>query len=153
MPFPFAGVTNQQNEKTCLRQLSDLETLIEDRFEALKKVFRKLELDEAISNLDIHDTDISGTLDGNEDLDSDEILRRKLDQLHINNRIDDATNPTPSYDSKNMVPKENLVETELRYKFKNKSKSNSSLFSHFLNSSEAGPSSSGTHLYLSLIHI
>ncbi|CAI4683171.1 CFF_collapsed_G0040420.mRNA.1.CDS.1 [Saccharomyces cerevisiae] len=147
MPFPFAGVTNQQNEKTCLRQLKNLESLIEDRFEALNKIFKKLELNEAISNVDIHDTDISGTLDGNEDLDSDEILRRKLDQLHINNRIDDTASQSPSYDSKNMAPKENLVETELRYKFKNKNKSNSSLFSHFLSSSETGSSSTGPHVY------
>ncbi|CAI4648351.1 CPA_1a_G0039850.mRNA.1.CDS.1 [Saccharomyces cerevisiae] len=147
IPFPFAGVTNQQNEKTCLRQLKNLESLIEDRFEALNKIFKKLELNEAISNVDIHDTDISGTLDGNEDLDSDEILRRKLDQLHINNRIDDTASQSPSYDSKNMAPKENLVETELRYKFKNKNKSNSSLFSHFLSSSETGSSSTGPHVY------
>ncbi|CAI4049022.1 hypothetical protein SUVZ_13G0290 [Saccharomyces uvarum] len=146
MPFPFVGVTNQQSEKTCLRQLNDLERLIEDRFEALNKIFKKLDLDEAISNLDIHDTDISGTLDGNEELDSDELLRRKMDQLHVNNRIDDAANLSPSYDFKNMVPKENLVETELRYKFKNKSKSNSSLFSHFLSSSETG-SSAPPHAY------
>ncbi|CAI1614522.1 hypothetical protein SEUBUCD646_0M00360 [Saccharomyces eubayanus] len=146
MPFPFAGVTNEQSEKTCLRQLKDLERLIEDRFEALNKIFKKLDLDEAISNLDIHDTDISGTLDGNEELDSDELLRRKMDQLHINNRIDDAANLSPSYDSKNMIPKENLVETELRYKFKNKNKSNSSLFSHFLSSSETG-SSAAPHTY------
>ncbi|EJS42488.1 bul2p [Saccharomyces arboricola H-6] len=147
MPFPFAGVTNQQDEKTCLRQLNDLERLIEDRVEALDKVFKKLESDEAISNLDIHDTDISGSLDGNEDLDSDEILRRKMDQLHVNNRIDDAANQSPSYDSKNMAPKENLVETELRYKFKNKNKSNASLFSHFLGSSETGSSSGSPHTY------
>ncbi|CAI4047524.1 hypothetical protein SKDZ_13G0260 [Saccharomyces kudriavzevii ZP591] len=147
MPFPFAGVTNQQNEKTCLKQLNNLEGLIEDRFEALNKVFRKLESNEAISNIDIHDTDISGTLDGSEDLDSDEILRRKMDQLHVNNRIDDAAHQSPSYDSKNMVQKENLVETELRYKFKNKNKSNSSLFSHFLSSSENSSSSASPHAY------
>lgn len=129
IPFGFtstyASTTNGNSDDLRIqRQLKDLQKLIDERLSALEKIFKRLESNEPITNSDVHGTDLSGTFDMNTDLDSQEILRRKLDQLHVNNRLDDN-----SYDLsriKNMSPKANTVDAEISYRYKNKNGRHSS---------------------------
>ena len=123
IPFGFSATyapsnNDDSDDMRIKRQLKDLQKLIEERLSALDKVFKRLELNEPITNSDVHGTDVSGTFDMSTELDSQEILRRKMDQLHINNRLDDN-----SYDllrMKNMSPKANTVEAEISYRYKSK---------------------------------
>ncbi|KAK5780211.1 ubiquitin-ubiquitin ligase BUL2 PWA37_001397 [Arxiozyma heterogenica] len=123
IPFGFTATYASNNNDNSdnmriQRQLKDLQKLIEERLSALEKIFKKLGLNEPITNSDVHGTDVSGTFDMNTELDSQEILRRKLDQLHVNNRLDDN-----NYDLsriKNMSPKANTVEAEISYRYKSR---------------------------------
>lgn len=119
MPFGFSSTP--VGERASLKQLNDLKKLIHERFDALDKVFDKLDKNQPILTSDIHEADLSGSIDTDTDLNSQDILRRKLDQLHINNRLDDSQNSFSRVtDMKYMEPLENTVEAELSYKFKNK---------------------------------
>ncbi|QID87413.1 ubiquitin ligase-binding protein bul1 [Saccharomyces pastorianus] len=158
IPFGFDG--NVVGERTTMNQLNDLTRLVQERLDALKKVFERLEKKEPITNHDIHGADLSGSIDEFIELNSQEILQRKLDQLHIKNRNDYLVNYNnlklghsaennrtgnssyPSDPSRNWV---SFVESELKYKLKNKSNSTSFLnFSHFLNGSSSSNSTSSS---------
>ena len=124
IPFGFTSTyaTNNNNNSDDIRiqrQVKDLQKLIEERLKALEKIFNKLENGEPITNTDVHGRDLSGTFDMNTELNSQEILQRKLDQLHINNRLDDSNNYDLSR-MKNMSPKANTVEAEISYRYKGK---------------------------------
>nr|AAO32471.1 BUL2 [Kazachstania exigua] len=121
MPFEF-GSSLKTESKASKKQLKDLERLIQERLDALAKIMKKVENNEQICNSDIHVDDLSGNFDNNDELDSHDILRRKMDQLHINNRLDDARNIYELSDFKCLAPTQNSVETEISYKYKSKSK-------------------------------
>lgn len=156
--IPFGFDANVVGERTTMTQLNDFTKLVQERLDALKKIFQKLEKNEPITNHDIHGADLSGTIDDYVQLDSQEIVQRKLDQLHIknrndylvnyndlklghgmdNNRLECGSHKTDS--SRNWA---SFVESELKYKLKNKSNSSSFLnFSHFLNGSSSSISTS-----------
>lgn len=131
IPFGFTSTyaTNNNSHSDDLRiqrQVKDVQKLIEERLKALEKIFEKLDNDEPITNADVHGTDLSGTFDMNTELNSQEILQRKLDQLHINNRLDDSNNYDLSR-MKNMSPKANTVEVEISYRYKAKHRKSSSV--------------------------
>lgn len=140
--IPFGFTSTMTNRNVYSKQLKDLQLLIQERINALEAVFAKLKNNEPITTSDLHSTDLSGTIDSNTDLDSEEILRRKLDQLHINNRLDDNCNLFNNF--KSMSPKENTVESELRYKAKVKHKSTPTLNSGFFSGFLGGSGSSST---------
>ncbi|EJS44134.1 bul1p [Saccharomyces arboricola H-6] len=159
--IPFGFDANVVGERTTISQLNDLTKLVQERIDALKNIFQKLEKNEPITNCDIYGADLSGTIDDFIESDSQEILQRKLDQLHIKNRNDYLVNyndlklgydmennhaGNSSHDSDAARNWVSLVESELKYKLKNKSNSSSFLnFSHFLNgNSSSTPTSSHT---------
>lgn len=153
MPFEF-GSSLKTESKASKKQLKDLERLIQDRLRALEKIKERVTKNEQILNSDIHMDVLSGTFDNNDELDSQGILARKLDQLHINNRLDDARNIHELSDFKSLAPSKNSVETELSYKYKSKSKSrnkskgklstkSSGFFSGFMTSASSSLSLTG----------
>ncbi|CCF55715.1 hypothetical protein KAFR_0A02790 [Kazachstania africana CBS 2517] len=121
--MPFQVDSRLFGERTSMRQLNDLQTLIDERIAALKNIFRKLENNKPIISSDIHGLYLSGNFDDAtiNELNSQEILQRKLDQLHINNRLNN--NNELLSDFKNILPKENTIEAQLNYKFKKHSSS------------------------------
>ncbi|CCD27236.1 ubiquitin-ubiquitin ligase BUL1 NDAI_0K00450 [Naumovozyma dairenensis CBS 421] len=134
--IPFSFASDLVGERDPIKQLKDLTDLIEDRLNSLKKIFDRLEKKEPIHNADIHGTDLSGTIDIDTELNSDEILQRKLNQLHLGNRLTDASrvyNSDSLSDFKSLTPREKkyeneqFVESELNYKIKGKHKSNSKI--------------------------
>ncbi|CEP65025.1 ubiquitin-ubiquitin ligase BUL2 LALA0_S17e00496g [Lachancea lanzarotensis] len=135
---PFTG------ERSPLKQLQDITRLIQERIDALKKVMKRLETGEQITNEDLHDTDISGSAVDPTEIDSEEILRRKLDQLYTNNRIDPVCSSFPLSTSKTSKSnRARTVETEFRYRIKTKSKSSTKLKKTFL-AGLGGPSNSSS---------
>lgn len=156
--IPFGFDANVVGERTTMSQLNDFTQLVQERLDALRKIFQRLEKKEPITNRDIHGSDLSGTIDDSMESDSQEILQRKLDQLHIKNRNDylvnyndlklghDMDNIRSGSSSHNIDTSRAwgpFVESELKYKLKNKSNSSSFLnFSHFLNGSSSSTSTS-----------
>ncbi|CCF56684.1 hypothetical protein KAFR_0B03880 [Kazachstania africana CBS 2517] len=137
IPFGFHSELSA-GERASLNQLNDLKTLIEERISALKKIFERLEKNELIQNIDIHGTDISGTMTEEIELNSEEILRRKMDQLHMNNRFTSEFQEMRDY--KKGMPLGRHIESELSYKIRSKNSLKKNLFSGFL----AGASSSSS---------
>lgn len=86
--IPFGFCQPLTGEGDPLIQMNALQKLVEERMDALERVFKRLEAGECITANDIHSTDLSGTIDNDTNIDSREILDRKLNQLHIANRID-----------------------------------------------------------------
>ena len=136
IPFGYhSSLIGERNPET---QLKDLEGLIEERLNVLRNIFDRLRRNEPIKNTDIHGTDLVGTIDDSSELDSDEILARKLDQLHIKNRLNynDHTQ-SPYEDIKKCERRNDIVESELRYRIKGKASSKIGIFSSFLSSSSS----------------
>lgn len=134
--IPFGFSSNLIGERKSMDQLNDLIRLIQERLDALKKVFKRLSKNEAILPGDILGTDISGTIDPSTKLDSEEIINRKMEQLTVKNRMEGAVSLpgfTPAYNPMAPRKKEEMVETEINYKLKNKSGSHltKGLFSGF----------------------
>ena len=125
MPFEFGSSLKTEN-KAAKKQVRDLKLLIQERFDALETVMKKVASNEKILSSDIHVGELSGSFDNNDELNSQDILARKLDQLHINNRLDDSRNIDELRDFKSLAPQQHSVETELSYKYKSKSKLKSS---------------------------
>jgi len=145
--IPFGFDSSLVGERDPNNQLKDLMKLVDERLEAIKTVFNRLEKNEPIKNEDIHGTDLSGTIENDTELDSSEILRNKLDQLHIKNRTSQSYQlSSQDFEKKTFEPKTDIIESELSYKLKNKSKSaTKSLFSSFRSSTSlSGLSSSGS---------
>lgn len=133
--IPFGFHSTFVGERTPSCQLKDLMSLVEERLDILKTIFKRLNHDEVIKNSDIHGTEIADTVDVNAELDADEMLARKLDQLNINNKAGSNVNITSSSvfdDIKKLEPEQDVIETELKYKIKSKSSSKINLFSGFL---------------------
>ncbi|CCE62624.1 hypothetical protein TPHA_0C04750 [Tetrapisispora phaffii CBS 4417] len=139
--IPF-GFSSKISNKKPTEQINELIKLVEERLEALDRIFQKLEKKEPISNSDIRGTEVYGTLEGTANLGSKELLERKIRHMYISNRECSDTGLNSSKDLKNLHPQDKFVESELNYKIKSKPKSSSSLFSTFLGSSQ--PSSSST---------
>nr|AAO32549.1 BUL1 [Naumovozyma castellii] len=146
IPFGFGSAL--VGERGCSTQLKDLIALIQERLSAVDKIFKRLEKNEPITSADIHGSDITGTVDANTELDSGEILTRKLDQLHVHNRMDGPYKYSDISDFKGLTQKtDEMVESELNYRIKGKSKSGSriGLFAGFQaaltgsSSSSSGP--------------
>ena len=139
--IPFGYHSSLVGERNPEEQLKDLEGLIEERLTVLRNIFDRLKQDEPIKNADIHGTDLVGTIDDYSELDSDEILARKLDQLHIRNRLDynDHTE-SPYEDIKKCERRDDIVESELRYRIKGKTSSKIGIFSSFLSNSSSSSS-------------
>lgn len=134
--IPFGFHSSLIGERNPASQLKDLQVLIEERLNVLKNIFQRLKKDEPIKNIDIHGTDLVGTIDDNTDLDSNDLLMRKLNQLHTKNRLEYSNHTQSPYkDIKNFERKDNIIESELRYRTKGKSSSKIGLFSGFLASS------------------
>lgn len=135
--IPFGFDSSLIGERDPSNQLKDLVKLVQERLDALAKVFDRLAKNEAIKNEDIHGTDLSGTIDSNTELDSADILRNKLNQLHLKNRSSQAYNiSSQDFQKKNFEPEVDIIESELSYRLKNKSKSSTKgLFSSFRSSS------------------
>lgn len=125
--IPFGFCQPLLGERSPLSQLKDLTKLVQERLGALDRVFQRMEKNEKITGSDVHSTDISGTIDDDSEIDSEEILRRKLQQLHVNNRIDPACSSFPVRNIKNLKREENMVESEFRYTIKSKTKSSKKL--------------------------
>lgn len=137
VPFGFNTPSPVQSNLRSKSQLKELKRLLNERIAALERVFERLKKNEPIQNADIYGTDISGTIDSETDLDVREHLERKLNQLHVRNRIEESDSWSGL---KRMSQPDNLVESELRYQIKSR-KLNSgtnianSLFSGFKSSS------------------
>lgn len=143
--IPFGFHSTLVGERAPSSQLKDLRSLVEERLDILKTVFRRLNHDEIIRNSDIHGTEIADAVDVDSDLDSDELLARKLHQLNISNNTGPNLNTRSSSvfdDIKKFEPEQDIIETELKYRIKSKSSSKINLFSGFLSSgSHSNPSS------------
>ncbi|CCF56685.1 hypothetical protein KAFR_0B03890 [Kazachstania africana CBS 2517] len=137
--IPFGFHSKLIGERSSKAQLKDFKRIVEDRLEALRKIFERFKNNEPIKNSDIHGTDLSGTITDDIELDSTEILKRKLDQLHIHNRVTSNFSsdfPHNYYEKRNEVDEE-IFETELNYKIKSKSLTHKNLLSGFLGGSSA----------------
>ncbi|KAL3241263.1 ubiquitin-ubiquitin ligase BUL1 [Nakaseomyces bracarensis] len=122
--IPFGFSSNLIGERKSMDQLNDLIKLIQERLDALKKVFDRLSKKEPILATDILGTDISGTIDPSVTVDSEDILSRKMEQLAVKNRMEGAVSLpgfTPAYNPMAPRRKEETVETEINYKLKSKS--------------------------------
>ncbi|QLL34689.1 hypothetical protein HG536_0H00640 [Torulaspora globosa] len=137
--IPFGFNSPVIGEKDSSRQLEDLTALVQERLEALSRVFERLKNREPISAVDIHGTDISGTVSDIQ-LDSEEILARKMHQLHLNNRVDPQYYLSREKDLKGCAYEADFCEAELSYKLKSKSASTltSGIFTGF-KSSQSNP--------------
>ena len=141
---PFGFDSSLVGERESSKQVKDMIQLVEDRLGALKLIFKRLKNREPIKNEDIHGTELSGTLDDGSNLSSEELMRRKLAQLHVKNRYNSEElghySKSPFDDIKKLAPPaEDLLEAELSYvtKHKNRHKHKSkgmSLFSGLLTS-------------------
>ncbi|QLQ81808.1 hypothetical protein HG537_0G00620 [Torulaspora globosa] len=133
--IPFGFTSPVIGEKVSSRQLEDLTALVKERLEALTRVFERLKNREPISAVDIHGTDISGTVNDIQ-LDSEEILARKMDQLHLKNRVNPQYNFLRKKDLKDSTCEADFCEAELSYKLKSKSASalTSGIFTGFKSS-------------------
>lgn len=138
--IPFGFNSPIIGEKVSSQQLQDLTSLVQERLEALKRVFERLKNREPISAVDIHGTDISGTVSDIQ-LDSEEILARKMDQLHLNNRGYPYHNLSRKKDLKDGTHEADFCEAELSYKLK--SKSNSALTSGIFTGFKSSQSNTG----------
>ena len=131
--IPFGFHTSLIGERDPASQLKDLSYLIEERLNVLKTVFKKLKNNEPIRNTDIHGTDLAGTFDDATEFDSNEILTRKMQQLHMANNLDKKDPNGPPYHS-NIPKQENLIEAKLNYKIHDKSNYGLGLFNKILSS-------------------
>lgn len=122
--LPFGFYRPVIGERVCSQQLNDLTTLIRERLDALKLIFERLQKREPIRETDIHGTDLSGTIDDLSGLDSAEILRRKMDQLHLNNRTSTMKNVSSEKGDMISNGKARYIERELSYRLKPKGSSN-----------------------------
>ncbi|CDO93470.1 unnamed protein product [Kluyveromyces dobzhanskii CBS 2104] len=125
IPFGFCQPLTGDGDPIVL--MRKLQTLVEERMDALERVFKKLEIGECITANDIHSTDLSGTIDYDTNVDSEEILTRKLNQLRISNRIDPDAASFPVRNVKTFKKHENTIVSEFPYTIKGKSKSRSKL--------------------------
>lgn len=141
VPFSFNGINPVSSRTRSKTQLKDLKRLLSERLEALEKVFSRLEKKEIIQNSDIYGTDISGTVDSNVSIDAQELMERKMNQLHVNNRIDDYGSWSGL---KRMSQPENTVESELRYQMKSRKLNSSTNLANSLFSGLMGSSSSNS---------
>lgn len=124
-------------ERACTQQITDLMKLVKEKLNALKLIFERLEKKEQIKETDIHNTDLSGTIDGNTELDAAEILRLKMHQLHLQNRVGAQSDVLHRMrNSKDKINEPECIEKELSYKLKPKSNSNlkTGLFNGFRSS-------------------
>ncbi|SCV01887.1 LANO_0F14026g1_1 [Lachancea nothofagi CBS 11611] len=138
---PFTG------ERDPLKQLQDIIRLVQERIRALKKVMHRLELGEQITSEDLHDTDVSGAVVDPTEVDSEDILRRKINQLYISNRIDPVCSSFPVSHAKFSKTSKKTIETEFKYALKDKHKSSKKLKKGFfggLSGSTNGSTSSST---------
>lgn len=117
--IPFGFTSPVIGERVSSQQFQDLSDLVEERLEALKRVFEKLKNSQPISPSDVHGTDICGTVDGIQ-LNMEEITARKMDQLHLNNRVSTQHDLFRKPDLKG---RDCTAEAELSYKLKPKSSS------------------------------
>lgn len=120
--IPFGFCQSLSGEGDSDKQIRELEKLITDRITALEIVFQRLEKGEKITAKDIHHSDLCGTIDDQTNIDSHEILERKLNQLHVANRIDPACASFPLRNVKNLKRSNDTVDSEFKYTIKSKSK-------------------------------
>ena len=149
--IPFGFSSSQPGDKKPTAQLKELISLVKDRIKALERVFNRLEKKEHILNSDIHSTDISGTVENNLDLSSEEILNHKIRHMYIkNNANSNQAALNPSKDLRTLYPKDDIIEGELNYRIKNKKNSSANLTSGLFSGLLGSPSSSSTSLSSSL---
>lgn len=125
--IPFGFCQPLTGEGDPLIQMNALQKLVEERMDALERVFKRLEAGECITANDIHSTDLSGTIDNDTNIDSREILDRKLNQLHIANRIDPDAATFPLRNVKTSKRHQHTIVSEFPYTIKPKSKSRNKL--------------------------
>ncbi|CCH59162.1 hypothetical protein TBLA_0B03210 [Henningerozyma blattae CBS 6284] len=133
IPFSFSK-TLMRGERSPQRQMKDLMLLVEERLSALESVFKRLEKTEPLKSIDIHSTDISGTIHDQLTLTDDDILQRKSSQLYattsnpdsnstiglnkkFSGHMNNSRKNLPSYDSKE---NNDMIESEINYKLKPK---------------------------------
>ncbi|SCU97276.1 LADA_0H05402g1_1 [Lachancea dasiensis] len=133
---PFSG------ERSPLNQLQDITRLVQERLGALKNVMQRLEANEQITNQDLHNTDVSGCVSDPTEIDSEEILRRKLNQVYISNRIDPISSSFPLRASKVGKVKTKMIETEFKYSVKGRQKTSNKLKKGLFGSLAGSPASS-----------
>lgn len=143
--IPFGFSSPIIGERISSKQLKDLTALIEDELSALEKVFERLEKHEPIRSTDFYGTDISGTIDDTAELDSEEILRLKMVQLRLNNRMTTHYDLLRQKDPKSFRSEKSFVEAELSYKLKGSSNLKSGLFAGFRSSSPSRQSHKADH--------
>ncbi|SCW03300.1 LAFE_0G07404g1_1 [Lachancea fermentati] len=124
--IPFGFCQPLLGERPPLKQIYSLTKLIQERIDSLTKVLNRLKKNENITVADISNTDISGSIVNVNEVDSSELLRLKLNQLYIDNRLDPACSSFPLKNGK-LSSHKNLVEAEFSYSLKTKSKSSTKL--------------------------
>ncbi|SCU99907.1 LAMI_0G01618g1_1 [Lachancea mirantina] len=125
--IPFGFCRPLSGESKASKQVKDFTNLIQDRINALEKVFGRLERNENITSSDIHNSDLRGSIDDETEVDAADILRLKLNQLYVSNREDSAHSSFPIRNGKMGDRKQASIETQFNYNFRTKSKSSSKL--------------------------
>lgn len=136
--IPFGFSSPVIGERVSSQQLEDLTSLVRERLDAVQRIFERLKEHQPIHSTDIHGTDISGTVNDGPELNSEEILARKMDQLHLNNRMSTQHDLFKKLDGKVYNGEATTVETQFDYKLKSKSSSNlkNGLFTGFRSSGQ-----------------
>lgn len=136
--IPFGFRSTLIGERDPSKQLKDLKALVEERLDVLRTVFQRLKDDKPIRNVDILGSDLAGTIDDDTELNSDEILERKLQQI---NKQNNGRTASVFEDIERFDPEPNIIESELKYKIKGKSSSKINLFSGLLSPASSTNSS------------
>lgn len=137
--IPFGFPNNTSVAANPLDQLNDLTEMIDERLDCLKNVFNRLLANEPITNQDINGTDLMGTISDIDQLTSQQIMERKLQQLHMKNHdvLISERSKSPFADINKLTKDKNLIETEINYRLKNKSSSKIGLLSGFLSNNSS----------------
>lgn len=122
--IPFGFSSPVIGERVSSQQLEDLSSLVRERLDALRRVFERLEKQQPIHSTDIHATDVSGTVEDVSEIDSADILARKMDQLHMNNRMSTQHDLFKKVDGRVYNGEATYVEAQMSYKLKSRSSSN-----------------------------
>lgn len=141
IPFGFQnGSSFESNSKT---QLRDLRNLLQDRFNCLDKIFKKLDNKEFIEANDILGNEFNDSIRNNvdfNDANTQEYITRKMNQLYIKNRTVSTQKATISASGQT----KDLIEDYSTYNLKTKSTLLSSIFTNSNGSNKTASNRNGT---------
>lgn len=144
--IPFGFPNTVIGERDPMDQLSDLMKMVDERLDCLQKTLNRVENNEPITNADINGTELTGTISDMDQLTSQQIMERKLQQLHIKNRggLTNERTKSPFDDINRLTQNKDIIETELNYRLKGKSGNKMGIFSGFRSSSNDHHSETNT---------